>query len=70
MTVDKLPEPLKPLVNFIENEKVATSPPKTGMWEHGQHLWNIEPTPGGIIGWVCVTSGSPGTWKPFGTIST
>ena len=70
MTVHNLPEPLKALVNFIENEKVATSPPTTGMWERGQHLWNKEPTPGGIIGWVCVTSGSPGTWKPFGTIST
>ena len=70
MTVNKIPGPLKPLVNFLETEKLATSPPTSGVWEAGQHLWNKVPTPGGVIGWVCVESGNPGKWKPFGTIGT
>ena len=35
----------------------------------GDICLNINPTAGGTIGWVCVTAGSPGTWKSFGNIS-
>ncbi len=68
MTVDKLPEPLRPLVNYFE--RFGNSIPTGGVWERGQHLWNSAPTPGGVIGWVCVESGIPGKWKEFGTIGT
>lgn len=35
----------------------------------GDICLNINPSAGGTIGWVCVTAGSPGTWKPFGSIN-
>ena len=34
----------------------------------GDIIFKTVPTAGSNIGWVCVSSGNPGTWKPFGTI--
>lgn len=42
--------------------------PTTGTWLAGQRVYHSSPTAGGNIGWVCTVAGSPGTWKPFGTI--
>jgi hypothetical protein len=42
--------------------------PTTGTWERGDIIWNKEPSAGGKVGWVCVTAGTPGTWKAFGVI--
>jgi hypothetical protein len=42
--------------------------PTTGEWIKGEIFWNTNPAPGGNVGWVCTTSGSPGTWKTFGSI--
>jgi hypothetical protein len=47
----------------------ATAAPTAGTWAVGQIVFNSAPTAGGNIGWVCVTAGSPGTWKAFGTIA-
>jgi hypothetical protein len=68
MTVDNLPESLRPLVSNFE--RFGNSKPTEGVWERGQHLWNSEPIAGGILGWVCVESGIPGKWKEFGAIAT
>lgn len=35
----------------------------------GDIAFNRAPVAGGTAGWVCVASGTPGTWKPFGVIS-
>lgn len=39
----------------------------------GEIAWNNTPTAGGgaspFAGWICVTAGTPGTWKTFGAIS-
>lgn len=43
--------------------------PTTGTWKVGDSIYNATPTAGGSIGWVCVTAGTPGTWKTFGAIS-
>lgn len=43
--------------------------PVTGNWSKGDICWNAEPVPGENAGWVCVKSGSPGTWKKIFTIS-
>jgi Major tropism determinant N-terminal domain len=43
--------------------------PTTGAWAKGDVFWNTEPSAGGNAGWVCVSSGTPGTWASFGTIS-
>ncbi|QYA34720.1 glycoside hydrolase family 55 protein [Macrococcoides caseolyticum] len=46
----------------------GAAPPKTGNWSQGQRIINDSPAPGGYEGWVCVSSGSPGTWKGYGKI--
>jgi hypothetical protein len=35
----------------------------------GDTVYISAPTAGGNIGHVCVTGGTPGTWKTFGAIS-
>lgn len=45
-----------------------TAPPTLGDWVRGDIIYNSAPSAGGKIGWVCVTSGSPGVWKAFGAI--
>lgn len=47
----------------------GTAAPTTGTWNAGDIILNSAPAAGGYIGWVCVTTGTPGTWKSFGTIS-
>lgn len=48
----------------------AGSPPAAvdGTYKQGDIVWNTAPSAGGVIGFVCVASGSPGTWKGFGKI--
>lgn len=43
--------------------------PEEGTFTKGDIVWNTEPGPSKYIGWVCVTSGSPGFWAPFGLIA-
>lgn len=50
-------------------ERYASSAPASGYHAVGERVWNSAPTAGGTIGWVCVTAGSPGSWKAFGTIA-
>jgi hypothetical protein len=49
---------------------VGLAPPTTGTYILGNILWNSNPMPGGIVGWVCTTAGTPGVWKAFGPITT
>lgn len=46
----------------------ASAAPVAGTWVVGDTVKNTTPVAGGFIGWVCVTAGTPGTWKGFGTI--
>jgi hypothetical protein len=43
-----------------------TSP--TGNWNKGDIVLNKNVIDDGIIGWVCIESGTPGTWKSIGKI--
>jgi hypothetical protein len=45
-----------------------TAAPTTGTWVRGDIIWNVNPSAAGKVGFVCVTGGTPGTWKPFGAI--
>lgn len=45
------------------------SMPDHGEWSVGDIAWNSTPQTSSYIGWVCVTSGNPGIWKPFGQIA-
>jgi len=38
--------------------------PTNGDWAEGDIIWHIAPT-STVIGWVCIVSGSPGTWRDF-----
>jgi hypothetical protein len=46
----------------------GTAYPNTGNWSKGDIVWNSNPQATSFIGWVCVMSGTPGHWKPFGNI--
>lgn len=43
--------------------------PVAGTYAQGDVVFNTGATAGGTAGWVCVTAGTPGTWKAFGTIA-
>jgi hypothetical protein len=47
----------------------GSAAPTTGTWPRGWFRWNVSPTAGENLGWSCVTGGTPGTWKPTGSIS-
>lgn len=55
----------------IQNKKfeVADGAPTTGSYVKGDIVWNTNPQPTGYVGWVCIKTGQPGQWKPFGQIS-
>jgi hypothetical protein len=59
-----VPSPSKTSCRFT----VGTAAPTTGTWGRGDRVYNSLPVPGGVEGWVCVTAGTPGTWKTFGAI--
>jgi len=46
----------------------GSAAPTTLSWQRGDVRYNTAPTAGGNVGWVCVASGTPGTWKTFGVI--
>lgn len=62
------------LIDYIvssTNAKVrfSNAAPVSGTWAVGDIVYNSVPAAAGNIGWVCVTAGTPGTWKSFGVIS-
>lgn len=46
----------------------ASKPPEVGVWTKGDIAWNSQPEDTGFVGWICITGGKPGNWKPFGYI--
>lgn len=56
--------------NMVTASTLRTSAiPNRGTWDVGDVIWNYEVTAGGVPGWVCVTAGSPGTWKAMATVA-
>ena len=47
----------------------AAAAPTTGAHVRGEIVLNSAPSASGTIGWVCTASGTPGTWRTFGSIS-
>jgi hypothetical protein len=43
--------------------------PSSGTHVVGEIVFNADPVAAGFIGWVCITAGTPGTWKSWGVIS-
>ncbi|MCP4545850.1 MAG: hypothetical protein GY835_05210 [bacterium] len=52
----------------VEGVSLAAGMPSEGNWQTGRIVCNAEPRPGEPIGWVCTEGGTPGVWKPYGTI--
>lgn len=54
----------------FQNKKfqIGNNIPQHGNYLLGDIIWNENPQPTGYIGWVCVRTGTPGEWKPFGLI--
>jgi hypothetical protein len=53
------------------NNKLQTtgkSYPTSGAYNAGDIVWNSEPKINQYAGWICVQSGAPGLWEPFGKI--
>jgi hypothetical protein len=55
----------------VESSTIPTSFTGATNWQWLQSdiVYNNSPTSGGFIGWVCVSSGAPGTWTTFGPIT-
>lgn len=61
----------KPVGNGLLNrEDYGTAPPTAGVAYVGDLRYNTTPAATGTAyeGWICVTSGTPGTWRPFGAL--
>lgn len=43
------------------------APPTTGFWRAGDVVWNSSPSSSTPTGFICVSSGTPGSWANFGT---
>jgi hypothetical protein len=48
---------------------LGAAAPVAGTWALGDTVINTAPAAGSYWGWVCVSPGTPGTWKTFGPIS-
>jgi hypothetical protein len=42
--------------------------PTDGSYQVGDIVWNSKPRSGNFVGWVCISTGSPGSWRGFGLI--
>jgi hypothetical protein len=42
--------------------------PTSGEFNKGDIVWNSEPAVSSYVGWICIKSGNPGVWEPFGKI--
>lgn len=51
------------------NIRYMSSSPSSGTFSRGDIVYNSLPSPGGVLGWVCVAAGTPGTWRSFGNLS-
>lgn len=47
----------------------ASAAPTSGSWASGDVVWHTAPSAGGVPGWMCITSGSPGTWKAMANLA-
>lgn len=47
----------------------GAAPPAGGAQRLGDIRWNSAPAAGGVPGWVCVTAGTPGTWKAMAALA-
>lgn len=61
-------ESLGPIKFQGKKFEVGDNAPKIGLYNKGDIVWSDNPKPNGNLGWICIRSGAPGEWKPFGMI--
>lgn len=49
--------------------EAGNAAPTDGNHTLGEVVYNSSPASGSPVGWVCIATGNPGTWKEFGTIN-
>jgi hypothetical protein len=64
-----VPRVTNPAGVFHRALAAAAAAPTTGTYYQGDVVLHSAPVAGGNIGWVCTTSGTPGTWRTWGTIA-
>jgi hypothetical protein len=47
----------------------GTAAPTNGAFVQGDMVLNSAPAAGGPMGWMCVSGGSPGTWKAMANLA-
>jgi hypothetical protein len=58
-------------IKFADKKfEVGHNYPVQGTYKRGDIVWNDEPAPNAPVGWICITEGTPGDWRPFGKIYT
>jgi hypothetical protein len=55
--------------SYYRGHGARAAAPSSGTHIVGEIVFNADPIASGFIGWVCVTAGTPGTWKSWGAIS-
>ena len=48
--------------------RYGSAAPQDGTFNKGDIVWNDDPRVKSYVGWICVRSGNPGSWEPFGKI--
>ena len=51
---------------FNGREEYAYEPPTLGFHHQNEIVYSFKPVQTGCIGWVCIETGEPGKWQPFG----
>jgi hypothetical protein len=51
-----------------KKQEVGADIPVGGAYVLGDVVWNSQPRKTGYVGWVCIRTGTPGEWAPFGQI--
>ena len=54
---------------IVTNDALASAAPTSGYHRRGTVVWNASAAASGVPGWVCVTSGTPGTWKAMANLA-
>lgn len=47
----------------------SDAPPVEGSYQKGDIIWNSNPKENTYVGWICIDTGAPGIWRPFGHIA-
>jgi hypothetical protein len=59
-----------PIPAAYKGLEYRTVAPTAGDWLQGDVVFNSQPSAGGTLGWMCVASGTPGTWVAVGEPAT